>query len=128
MEIRCWRFGTGDFTLFCWLITSLLKIHAVKPIISLIGENKFVLIISIFLQRSRYYSLFEMETRYYYGTESFMKTCAVIYSFAFGPERIPTHNFFISSPIYAIFSSEDMHMTTVSIQDFDGQPCSEAVT
>ena len=48
-EIRFWRFGTGDFTLFCWLITSLLKPHAVKPIISLHSENKFLLILSIFL-------------------------------------------------------------------------------
>jgi len=121
LEIRCWRFGTGDFRLFLWLQTSLLKIHAVKPIISLHGENKFLLIISIFVQRSSQYSLFAMQTRYCYITVSFMNTCAAKYPFTFGTERTPTHNFFI-------FSSEDMHMTTASIYDFDGKPYSQAVT
>jgi hypothetical protein len=127
LEIRCWRFGTGDFTLFCRLITSLLKAHAVKPITSLNNKNEFLLIISIFLQRSRKYSLFEMQTRHCYETLSFTKTSAVIYSFTYGPGRIPTHKFFISSPIYMIFSSEDTHITTASNCYFDGKPCSEAV-
>jgi hypothetical protein len=51
-----------------------------------------------------------------------MKTCAVKYSFTFGPERLPTHNF-ISSLIKVIFGCEDMHMSTVSKYDFDGKPC-----
>jgi len=42
--------------------------------------------------------------------------------------KIPTHNFFISSPICVIFSREDMHMTTITKYDIDGKSCSLTVT
>jgi len=75
-EIQLWRSGTGDFKLFCCPTTSLLKIHAVKHIISQNGEKK---IYWSFLYFCNFLCSFVIwkANRCCYGTASFMKTSAV---------------------------------------------------